>query len=152
MVVTCAWSVCLRVDAFKSIFTCNTYMYVTISAGCTTAATAYYIVALSWQYVMYFLCAVLQERSTRPQFRAEGMPVANGKHAFVFTKIDPTATKKLQMKVKLSDEHSIDCPSKEDGATSANAERITDSQELVMLSMNGGLNTHRHILGHLIEC
>lgn len=101
---------------------------------------------------MYFLGTLPQERSVKPPFRAEALPWSDGKHVFVFTKSNSKVTKPLQMKVKLIEEHGRDCPSEDNDSSSADEVRYTDFQEIAMLTMNGGITTHRHILGHLIEC
>lgn len=104
----------------------------------------------AWQCVIWFLCTLLQERSIEPPFKAEAMPLGkNEEHVFVFT---TTNSENLQMKLKKTSDHLLDCPSQKDDSNPAAAVRYIDSQELYMLPRSGGILTHRHIIGHLLEC
>lgn len=95
------------------------------------------------------LCTLLQERSAVPPFKAETMPVDKDKHIFVFSAIDAV---QLQMKVKKTRTLMLDCARKGDASSPADAVRYIDSQELYMIPAGGGILTHRHIVGYLLEC
>ena len=83
-----------------------------------------------------------------PPFKAELMPIGKGKEVFVFSKTN--AKNILHMKLKRTRSQMLSCSSQK--ASPANAVRYLDSQELFMIPQSGGIVTHRHIVGHVLEC
>ena len=85
-----------------------------------------------------------------PPFKAESMQMSKNKekHVFVFFMTNSN----LQMKIKKTSDQLLPCSSQKDVSNPAAAARTIDSQELYMLPRNGGLQTHRHVMGDLLEC
>ena len=92
----------------------------------------------------------MQNRSQVPPFKAELMPIGKGKEVFVFSKTN--AKNILHMKLKRTDSQMLSCSSQKKGASPTGAVRYIDSQELFMIPQSGGIVTHRHIVGHVLEC
>jgi len=85
-----------------------------------------------------------------PPFKAELMPIGKGKEVFVFSTTN--AKNILHMKLKKTSSQMLTCSSQREDASPADAVRFIDSQELFMIPPNGGIVTHRHIVGHVLEC
>lgn len=85
-----------------------------------------------------------------PPFKAEAMPLSKSKKKYVF--VFSTTKTNLQMKIKKTGDQLLPCSSQKDVSNPAAAARTLDSQELYMLPRNGGIQSHRHVMGDLLEC
>ena len=84
-----------------------------------------------------------------PPFKAIAAPLSKDEDERVFV-LATSNSDNLQMKIKKTDSQMLTCSSQD--ASSADAVRYIDSQELFMIPRDGGINTHRHVVGVLLEC
>ena len=93
----------------------------------------------------------MQERSAVPPFKAIAAPLSKDEDERVFV-LATSNSDNLQIQIKKTDSQMLSCSSQEEDASSADAVRYIDSQELFMIPRDGGINTHRHVVGVLLEC
>ena len=93
----------------------------------------------------------MQERSAVPPFKAIAAPLSKDEDERVFVLASSNSDDR-QMQIKKTGSQMLACSSEKEDASPADAVRYIDSQELLMIPREGGINTHRHVVGVLLEC